>query len=80
MRTAIKVSGVNKVHAILGGFHLAPHTPEYQRQTLTELQALNPDLLIPMHCSGETFISMVQQAMPERFVRSSTGTRFIFSA
>ena len=64
----------------LGGFHLAPHTPEYQRQTLTELQALKPDLLIPMHCSGESFISMVQQAMPDRFVRSSTGTRFIFSA
>ncbi|MFO1296926.1 MAG: MBL fold metallo-hydrolase [Rubrivivax sp.] len=80
VRTAIKVSGVNKVHAILGGFHLAPHAPEYQRQTLTELQAFNPDLLIPMHCSGETFISMVQQAMPDRFVRSSTGTRFIFSA
>jgi 7,8-dihydropterin-6-yl-methyl-4-(beta-D-ribofuranosyl)aminobenzene 5'-phosphate synthase len=80
VRTAIKVSGVKKVHAILGGFHLAPHAPEYQRQTLVELQALEPDLLIPMHCSGETFISMVQQAMPERFVRSSTGTRFIFGA
>ena len=80
VRTAIKVSGVTKVHAVLGGFHLAPHAPEYQRQTLSELQALNPDLLIPMHCSGETFVSMVQQAMPERFVRSSTGTRFIFAA
>lgn len=80
VRTAIKVSGVDKVHAILGGFHLAPHAPDYQRQTLTELQALDPDLLIPMHCSGEGFISMVQQAMPERFVRSSTGTRFTFGA
>jgi len=80
VRTAIKVSGVEKVHAILGGFHLAPHAPEYQRQTLAELQTFKPDVLIPMHCSGENFISMVQQAMPDRFVRSSTGTRFTFSA
>jgi 7,8-dihydropterin-6-yl-methyl-4-(beta-D-ribofuranosyl)aminobenzene 5'-phosphate synthase len=80
VRTAIKVSGVEKVHAILGGFHLAPHAPEYQRQTLTELQTYKPDVLIPMHCSGESFISMVQQAMPDNFVRSSTGTRFTFSA
>ncbi len=80
VRTAMKVSGVDKVHAILGGFHLAPHTADYQRQTLTELKAINPDFLIPMHCSGETFISMVQQDMPDRFIRSSTGTRFTFGA
>jgi 7,8-dihydropterin-6-yl-methyl-4-(beta-D-ribofuranosyl)aminobenzene 5'-phosphate synthase len=80
VRTAMKVSGVNKVHAVLGGFHLAPHPIEYQRQTLAELKAINPDVLIPMHCSGETFISLVQQEMPEKFIRSSTGTRFTFAA
>lgn len=80
VRTAIKVSGIDKVHAILGGFHLAPHAPEYQRQTLAELKALNPDVLIPMHCSGEAFSAMVQQEMPEKFIRSSTGTRFTFGA
>ncbi len=68
-RTAMKVTGIDKVHAVLGGFHLAPHAPEYQRQTLAELKTLNPDYLIPMHCSGETFISMVQQEMPERLAR-----------
>ncbi|MCI1191914.1 MBL fold metallo-hydrolase [Calidifontimicrobium sp. SYSU G02091] len=80
VRKAMQVAGTDKVHAILGGFHLAPHAPEYQRQTLAELKAINPDFLIPMHCSGEAFIAMVQAEMPERFVRSSTGTRFIFSA
>lgn len=80
VRTAMKVSGINKVHAVLGGFHLAPHTLEYQRQTLAELKAINPDVIIPMHCSGETFIAMVQQEIPDRFIRSSTGTRFTFSS
>lgn len=80
VRAAVRVAGTDKVHAILGGFHLAPHPLDYQRQTLDELKKFNPDFLIPMHCSGEAFISMVQADMPDRFVRSSTGTRFVFSA
>jgi 7,8-dihydropterin-6-yl-methyl-4-(beta-D-ribofuranosyl)aminobenzene 5'-phosphate synthase len=68
------------VHAVLGGFHLAPHTPEYLKQTVEGLKQFNPDFLIPMHCSGETFISMAAAEFGPKFIRSSTGTRFIFSA
>ena len=79
VRKAMQVAGTDKVHAVLGGFHLAPHAPEYQRQTLAELKAIGPDFLIPMQGSGETFVSLVQAEMGDRFVRSSTGTRFVFS-
>jgi 7,8-dihydropterin-6-yl-methyl-4-(beta-D-ribofuranosyl)aminobenzene 5'-phosphate synthase len=51
-RQAMKVSGVDKVHAILGGFHLFPADDAYLAQTVAELKTLNPDVLIPMHCSG----------------------------
>jgi len=78
VRAAQKVTGVDKVHAVLGGFHLAPHTPEYQRQTAEALKALEPDWLIPMHCSGETFIATAQQVLGDKVIRSSTGTRFVF--
>jgi 7,8-dihydropterin-6-yl-methyl-4-(beta-D-ribofuranosyl)aminobenzene 5'-phosphate synthase len=80
VRTAQKVSGVNKVHAILGGFHLAPHPPEYLRQTAEAIKALQPDWLVPMHCSGEPFIAIAQQVLGDRLLRSSTGTRFSFGA
>lgn len=80
VRSAIKVSGINKVHAIMGGFHLAPFPVDYLKQTVENLKQFNPDFLIPMHCSGETFISMAAAEFGPRFVRSSTGTRFIFSA
>ncbi len=78
--TARKVSGVQKVHAVLGGFHLAPHPIEYQRQTAEELKAIEPDWLIPMHCTGETFIGIAQQLFGDRMVRSSTGTRLVFGS
>ena len=78
VRRAIAVSGVNKVHAVLGGFHLAPHPPEYLRETVAALKEINPDHLIPMHCSGEAFIAIAMQEMPAKVLRSSTGTRLLF--
>ena len=80
VRTAQKVTGVDKVHAVLGGFHLAPHTADYQRQTAEALKALSPDWLIPMHCSGESFIAIAQQVLGDKVIRSSTGTRFVFGS
>lgn len=80
VRSAMAAAGTDRLHAVMGGFHLAPFPLDYQRRTLEELKALKPDLLVPMHCSGEAFIAMVQAEMPENFVRSSTGTRFVFGA
>lgn len=78
VQAAIKVSGVSKVHAILGGFHLMPMVADYAHQTARELAKLEPDCLIPMHCSGEIFFDAARQALPGKVIRSSTGTRFDF--
>lgn len=80
VKTAQKVAGVDKLHAVLGGFHLAPHPPEYLRQTAEALAELKPDWLIPMHCSGEPFFAVAQQVLGDKVVRSSTGSRFVFGA
>ncbi len=79
VRRAMTLSGIDKVHAVMGGFHLAPHQPEYLRQTVAELKAINPDWLIPMHCSGEAFIAVAMQEMAAKVLRSSTGTRYVFA-
>jgi 7,8-dihydropterin-6-yl-methyl-4-(beta-D-ribofuranosyl)aminobenzene 5'-phosphate synthase len=80
VKRAMEVSGVKKVHAIAGGFHLAPQKEDYVRQTVSALKEINPDYVIPMHCTGETFIQIVQQEMPEKFIRSYTGSKYVFSA
>jgi 7,8-dihydropterin-6-yl-methyl-4-(beta-D-ribofuranosyl)aminobenzene 5'-phosphate synthase len=80
VKTAMRVSGITKVHAIVGGFHLAPQPPEYQQTTVNMLKETNPDYLIPMHCSGEPFYEMAMQAMPGKVIWSLTGTRYTFGA
>lgn len=75
------VSGVDKVHAIIGGFHLVPpQTREQALETVRLMQALGPDYIIPGHCTGETFIAAAQTAMPDKVVRSIVGTRYQFGA
>ena len=80
VRSAIKVSGISKIHAIMGGFHLMPMPDDYVRSTVAALKELNPDYLIPMHCSGTAIYEIAKQEMPGRVLLSSTGTRFVFGA
>jgi 7,8-dihydropterin-6-yl-methyl-4-(beta-D-ribofuranosyl)aminobenzene 5'-phosphate synthase len=78
VRGAMKVSGISKVHAVLGGFHLMPMPEEYVRNTVAALKEINVEYLIPMHCTGMTFYEMAKRELPGRVLLSSTGTRFTF--
>ena len=80
VETAKRVSGVNKLHALLGGVHLAPAPKDYVAQAVAELKKLDPDVVIPMHCSGANFVEAMRQQMPEKLVLSTVGSRFTFAA
>lgn len=77
---AQEVSGVTKVHAVLGGFHLFPADSEYLRRTVAELKTLDPDVVIPLHCSGPGFVNTMRELLADRLVTSTTGTEFVFGA
>ncbi len=81
VRQAQAASGIDKVHAVIGGFHLVrPRTEEEARATAAELARLNPAYIVPMHCSGEVFIAEALRLMPHKVVRPYVGSRFIFAA
>ena len=73
VRQAQEVSGIEKVHAIMGGFHLGPAPADYLQQVVGEIKKLNPDVLIPMHCSGDNFAQEARRQMPGRVLESTTG-------
>ena len=75
-----KTTGIQKVHAIVGGFHLAPAPDGIVAKTVAALKDINPDYIIPMHCTGINAISAVHREMPKKLVMPSTGTRVIFGA
>jgi 7,8-dihydropterin-6-yl-methyl-4-(beta-D-ribofuranosyl)aminobenzene 5'-phosphate synthase len=47
---------------------------------IAEIKTLNPDAVIPMHCSGDNFVRAVREQMPHKLLESSTGSRYIFGA
>jgi len=81
VKQAQVVSGVQKVHAVIGGMHLVrPLTDDYIREAVANLKAINPDYIIPAHCTGETFYEIAKAEMPGKVIRSTVGTRLTFGA
>ena len=77
---AREVSGVQKIHALVGGFHLGPAAPDYINQVMGDIKKLDPDVIIPMHCSGDNFANAVRAQMPDKLLLAGTGTRLTFGA
>jgi 7,8-dihydropterin-6-yl-methyl-4-(beta-D-ribofuranosyl)aminobenzene 5'-phosphate synthase len=80
VRQAQEVSGIQKVHAIMGGFHLGPAPADYLSQVVAEINKLDPDVLIPMHCSGLNFTQEAQRQMPGKVLTTTTGSGITFGA
>jgi 7,8-dihydropterin-6-yl-methyl-4-(beta-D-ribofuranosyl)aminobenzene 5'-phosphate synthase len=80
LKRAQEVSGVDKIYALVGGFHLAPAPDDYLHQVMAELQKFDLDHVMPMHCSGQNFVDLAAEVMPEKLVLCGTGSSFTFSA
>jgi len=80
VKSSMAAANVDKVHAVIGGFHLGTSPQDYLQHTLDELRRINPDVILPMHCTGESFIAMLKEKMPEKVVYSNVGSRFTFGA
>jgi 7,8-dihydropterin-6-yl-methyl-4-(beta-D-ribofuranosyl)aminobenzene 5'-phosphate synthase len=78
LQQAQAVSGIGKIHAVIGGFHLAPYPEEYVRSTIAALKSMDVEHVIPLHCTGEVFYEMAKAEIPDRLIRAYTGTRLTF--
>ncbi len=78
VRYSQKITGIDRVHAILGGFHLSGKDFEgIIDPTIEELRAIGPDLIVPTHCTGWKAMERMSKAFPHRFVQNSVGTRIV---
>jgi 7,8-dihydropterin-6-yl-methyl-4-(beta-D-ribofuranosyl)aminobenzene 5'-phosphate synthase len=80
LRHVQAITGINKIYALVGGFHLAPAPNDYLRNVVAELKKFDLEHVLPMHCSGQNFIDLTKQEMPEKLVLCTTGSSFTFTA
>lgn len=78
VRHAQKITGIDKIYAVVGGFHLVNTEPEIIRQTIADMREIAPDYIIPMHCTGFEAMTAFKDAMPDQFILNTAGTRYSF--
>lgn len=80
LKHAQHITGVERVHAFVGGLHLTgglfePIIP----QTIEALAALQPAVVAPGHCTGWRATHELARQLPGAFVQPSVGTVFRFA-
>ncbi len=75
VKYAQKLTGVQEVAAIIGGFHLTAGGPTLIQQTIEGLKEINPALLLAGHCTGFKALTQLALAFPDAFLVSCVGTR-----
>ena len=75
IRHCQKLGGNDKIHAVIGGFHLTQASPERIAKTIQALKEKEIRYLAPSHCTGFEAMAAIRQACPEAFVIPSVGTR-----
>ena len=74
---AKEVTGVNKVYALMGGFHLSFPNENLIDPTVEELKKIRPTFIVPCHDTGWKATNAILNAMPKNFIPSAVGTTFI---
>lgn len=81
VRHAMRLTGVDRLHALLGGLHLGgPFFEPVIEPTVRALVELDPDLLVPGHCTGWRAQHHLAAALPGAWVQGSSGTRYTLAA
>jgi 7,8-dihydropterin-6-yl-methyl-4-(beta-D-ribofuranosyl)aminobenzene 5'-phosphate synthase len=74
-RYAQRLTGVAKLYAVIGGFHLSGQLFEpVIEDTVRALEQLAPDVVVPAHCTGWKATHAIARRLPGAFIQSSVGT------
>lgn len=77
VRYARRLTGVDKVYAVIGGFHLSgPWFEPIIGDTCAALAELQPRVIVPAHCTGWRAMHLLAATLPEAYIQPAVGTRY----
>jgi 7,8-dihydropterin-6-yl-methyl-4-(beta-D-ribofuranosyl)aminobenzene 5'-phosphate synthase len=81
VRQAQRLTGVDRLAALIGGFHLSgPAFEPIIEPTVAALTELAPALIVPGHCTGWKAQHALQRVLPDAWVQTSVGSRYQVTA
>jgi 7,8-dihydropterin-6-yl-methyl-4-(beta-D-ribofuranosyl)aminobenzene 5'-phosphate synthase len=76
-RYARRLTGVDRLYAVIGGFHLSgPLFEPIIGDTCDALIELAPEIIVPSHCTGWKATHALAARLPDAFIHNSVGTTF----
>ena len=76
---ARKITGIDTVHAVIGGFHLTgPFFEPVIQPTIDAMKEIGPEYVIPLHCTGWKAINRFAEEMPGQFILNTVDTTYTF--
>jgi 7,8-dihydropterin-6-yl-methyl-4-(beta-D-ribofuranosyl)aminobenzene 5'-phosphate synthase len=76
VKTGQKLSGLERIYAIIGGLHMNWADESTRRKEIEYLKKLDPQIICPLHCSGSRFLVEAMSQMPKRVTQGVVGTVF----
>lgn len=77
-RYARRLTGVDDMHLVMGGFHLSgPLFEPIIGPTVEAMVDLDPDVMVPAHCTGWKATHRLAAELPDAFIQNSVGTTFV---
>jgi 7,8-dihydropterin-6-yl-methyl-4-(beta-D-ribofuranosyl)aminobenzene 5'-phosphate synthase len=73
VRHAKRVTGIENVYAIIGGFHLEQAGDERIQNSITELKKIDLKRIYPCHCTGKKAISQLAKSFGDFCIPINTG-------
>lgn len=67
-----------KIAGIIAGMHLYCVSDEVREEAVQRIEALNPDLVIPVHCTGIDAIYMLKNRLGDRCSIATAGRKYEF--
>lgn len=77
VRQAQRISGIERVHMVIGGFHLTGADPGIIQRTIADMKSINPEYVVPTHCTGFETIATFAREMPDQFILNTAGTTYV---
>jgi len=68
----------HRIRAVIGGFHLVNAGAERMGKTISALNEMGPDLLVPCHCTGDDAFDDIQKGLGDKVVKGHAGKIFLF--
>jgi 7,8-dihydropterin-6-yl-methyl-4-(beta-D-ribofuranosyl)aminobenzene 5'-phosphate synthase len=77
IKHAMKITGINKIYGVMGGFHLISATSERINKTISLFQEMDIELILGGHCTGFKALSKMADELGEKFICLNSGLTYM---